>query len=123
MFVMLLLSSFLHAQEPTLNGIPTDQETTISIKKGAQGSTKSCARFEVIKGEAQIAGDAELLSKPARAAWKKACEEWKKETKELNADNRVIALNCGIPECGKMPTGESQCSSTATYQVRVRLEE
>jgi hypothetical protein len=123
MFIELLLSGLVYAQQPTLSGIPTDQETTISIKKGAQAASKTCSRFEIIKGDAEIAGEAELLSKPARGAWKKACDEWKKETKELNAENRLISLNCGVPECGKMPTGESQCSSKGTYQVRVRVEE
>lgn len=112
-------SSF--AQKASINDIPTDQETTISIKKGSPSSNSNQAEYQITEGNGEIAGDAELMSKTARESWKKACKEWKEEVKDLNKENQVLILNCNNPICSKTG-GESVCVSTGTYKLKVRVK-
>lgn len=105
------------SQSAAIKDIPVDGDTTISIKKGDQTKTE----FEVVTDQAQISGEPEILSKAARASWTKACAEWKKETRELNKDNQVLALNCGLPKCVKTDMTETVCTSDASYKLRVKV--
>ncbi len=109
----------------TLNNLSTDQETTISIKKGAPIESNK-KLWELQTGTAEVAGDPQLMDKEARKSWKTACAEWKAELKELNQENKVLVLNCNSPKCHKTggPTGvEVLCQSTATYSLKVKVSE
>lgn len=96
-----------------------DQETTISIKKGSK-TVPGEAKYEITEGTDEMSGDPAALQKEARANWKKACTEWKQELKELNAENKVLTMNCGQPQCSTSSM-ETVCKSTTKYKLKVRV--
>lgn len=124
MKVALLIFSMAWAQKGAVTEIPISENgttTTISVQKGTPSATGSKETSEVLDGSAEITGDPNVLLKGARESWKKACDDWKKEVKDLNKDNQVIALNCSTPKCGS-ESGGTVCKSAATYKVKVNLK-
>ncbi len=124
--VVLLSGLAAFAQQVDVKGVDTDaEETTITVKKGKGGTTATptCQPvFQVENGNEEIVSDGAVMTKGARANWKKSCDEWKKEFRSLNKDNRIISMNCGTASCG--PEGaETVCKSTATYKVRIKMTE
>jgi len=117
--LILALPLLAQAQTVGVKDIPADGEnTTIEIKKGA----KSDREFEVVTDEDDIEGDAAPLLKDARANWKKACNDWKAETKELNnKDSQILSMTCGKMECSTVSM-ESTCRSKAKYKLKVRVK-
>lgn len=111
------------AQKTSITDIPSDAEgeTTISISKGKKGTTANNPLFEITEGTAEIAGEPEVMTKAARTSWKKACDEWKKETKDLNKENQVLVLNCNNPTCAKDSTSATVCTSTGAYKVKTKI--
>ncbi len=115
----LALSTAAWAQEIGVK-VDADQsadDTTISIKKGSS-STANKKKYIISDGSEDIAGDKDVLKKNAEKNWKAACDEWKKELKELNKDSKIISLSCGSMTCAKEGV-ESICKSKATYKIRV----
>lgn len=116
---LLFIGAMSMAQTANIKDIPTDVEgeTTISISKGK----KAGAVFEITEGNAEIAGDPDLMVKGARTSWKKTCDDWRKEIKDLNKDNQVLVVNCNSPKCSKNETSETVCVSTGTYRLKVKM--
>lgn len=115
---LILVFPFLaQAQSIGVKDIPAGEDTTIEIKKG-KGADKE---FEIISNEDEIEGEAAPLLKDARANWKKACTEWKTETKGLNKENQVLSISCGKMECATVSM-ESTCHSTGKYTMKVRVK-
>ncbi|AFY03290.1 hypothetical protein [Bdellovibrio bacteriovorus] len=112
-----LISSFAFAQSVGVKDIPADGDTTIEIKKGS----KTQNEFEVIQSEDEIEGDAAPLLKEARVNWKRACADWKAETKDLNKENRVLTLSCGKMECSTVAM-ESTCRSKTNAKIKVKVK-
>ncbi|KHD88100.1 MAG: hypothetical protein OM95_11345 [Bdellovibrio sp. ArHS] len=117
LILVVLFPFFAFAQSVGVKDIPADGDTTIEIKKGK----KTDNEFEIVNGEDEIEGDAAPLLKEARANWKVACADWKKEIKELNKDNQVLSLNCGKMQCSTVAM-ESTCTSHAKYKMKVRVK-
>lgn len=115
--VLVLVPFLAFAQSVGVKDISADADTTIEIKKGK----KSDREFEVVSGEDDIEGEAAPLLKEARANWKTACAEFKKETKELNKENQVLALSCGKMNCSTVAM-ESTCHSKGTYKIKTRVK-
>ncbi len=99
--------------------IDANENTTIEIKKGDH--QKNEKQFEIIEGTDQIDGDAAPLLQDARKNWKTACADWKKEFKELNKDNQVLALSCGRMTCSTVAM-ESTCNSQGKHKLRVQVK-
>lgn len=119
---LLVLSMQVRAEEKTsvkINDMDTNQDTTISIKKGSAPAAK---KWTLTEGEEEISGDKAALLKEAEKNWKSACTEWKKEFKEMNKENKIVSMNCGKMNCSKEGV-ESTCVSKATHKVRVLSEE
>ena len=112
-----LISSFAFAQSVGVKDIPADGDTTIEIKKGS----KTQNEYEVIQSEDEIEGDAAPLLKEVRVNWKKACADWKAETKDLNKENRVLTLSCGKMECSTVAM-ESTCRSKTNAKIKVKVK-
>lgn len=120
--LLIFAASSSYAEEKTsvkISDMDTAQDTTISIKKGATTATK---KWQLTEGEEEISGDKAALLKEAERNWKAACSDWKKEFKELNKDNKIVAMNCGKMVCNKEGV-ESTCVSKATHKVRTLIEE
>lgn len=112
---------FAHAQSPTVNvkDVPASEETTISIQRGRPAGDKP--RFEITEGTDDLAGDPAALLKQARLNWKKACDDWKVELKDLNRENQILTMSCGTPEC-QTAAMETTCRSKTRHKLKVRVE-
>ncbi|MGZ3771530.1 MAG: hypothetical protein ACXVCP_18230 [Bdellovibrio sp.] len=113
----LLFPFIVQAQTVGVKDIPASEDTTIEIKKGRNTDRE----FEVISNEDEIEGEAAPLLKDARANWKKACTEWKTDTKSLNKENQVLSISCGKMQCSTVSM-ESTCHSTGKYTMKVRIK-
>ena len=114
----LLVGCFSFAQKTAVTDIPSSESgTTISVQKGITEQRD----YDILTSSAEIAGDSNVLVKGARDSWKTACADWKKEIKDLNKENSVIALNCNSPKCVTETNG-TVCTSTGNYQVRVKIK-
>ncbi len=120
MMAILLTSVFAQAQTASVKDIPADQdsETTISVSKGS----KAQAQYEITAGTAEVEGDPEILVTAARKSWKAACNDWKKELKELNKENQVLALSCNSMKCAKDESSATVCRSEGTYRIKTRVK-
>jgi hypothetical protein len=113
-----LFSLNASAQTANIKDIPLDKETNITISPDG----KKEKAWEIVDETADIEGDPESMAKEARASWKKACAEWKAETKENNKENKIISLNCGSPKCEKSESVTTTCKSQAKLKVKVKTE-
>lgn len=123
-----LLSSVAFAQ--TVN-VPVNAEqegtTTIQIKKGSTLDTEPASptqtatspQWTTDDGTAEVEGEPSGTTRDARAAWKKACEDWKKEFRADNKDNKIVTINCGSASCSG-DVGSKICTSTASYKIKTR---
>lgn len=114
-----LTSAFAEEVGVKLDKISTEKDTTISITKGVHGAKK---RYHIVEGAEDLTGDTDVVRKAAMDSWKKACNEWKTELKELNKNNQLLSLNCGKMTCVKEGV-ESTCTSKATYKLKTLSEE
>jgi glycosyltransferase involved in cell wall biosynthesis len=48
-------------------------------------------------------------------------DDWKKEIRELNKENQVLALTCNKPNCIKNGTVETVCESKGTYKLKTKI--
>lgn len=128
--ILTLISAQAFAQSANIKDLPLDGEegssTTITIEKNKPGyrpgqPTQPVAN-EVLDSSVEIEGEAAPLNKAAKANWKKACDDWKKEVKELNKDNQILSMNCGSSRCAPESTALTVCKSTATYKIRLKLQ-
>lgn len=116
-----ILGSSVLAQSVNLKDINAQEETTIHIKKGNSDKNSEGRRYELTEGSDEISGDPAPLLDTARKNWKKACDEWKKETKDLNKENQVLILSCGKMSCITAAM-ESSCTSRANYKLKVSVQ-
>jgi len=120
---LLLTAGIAHAapsMDVKMKDVDTNEDTTISIKKGSGVQNKKV--YTLSEGSEDITGDKDMLKKNAEMNWKKACDEYKKDFKEMNKENKIVSLSCGSMTCTKEGV-ESTCSSKASYKVRVLSEE
>lgn len=80
--------------------------------------TNANGQFEVMDISGAISGDPVFTQDAARASWSKACDQWKAETKDLNKNNQMLAINCNSPSCIASDDGKNQCTSTGTYKIK-----
>ena len=55
--------------------IPTNEDTSIVIKKGAVND--QCTEYEILTGTEEVFGLPEFDRSKAMATWKTSCSEWK----------------------------------------------
>lgn len=96
--------------------------TTIEIKKGKTGTVGTTTEklWEIAEGNADVEGEASASTKDAKTNWKKSCDDWKKEVRADNKENKIIVLNCGAAACGG-DAGQKVCTSKASYKIKTRL--
>jgi hypothetical protein len=112
----------LAAQEKVglkVDGVDASENTTIEIKKGDKA--KIDKQYEITEGTDELTGDAAALVQDARKNWKKACDEWKKEFKDLNKDNMILSMSCGSMSCTTVSM-ESTCKSQTKHKLRVQVK-
>lgn len=124
LLVLSLVGYTAFAESIDVKGVTTDaaaeSSTTIEIKKGKPGTAKSDAQWEVTDGQADVEGESGATMKDARSNWKKSCDDWKKEIREDNKENKVISLNCGTMSCGG-EAGHKSCTSKASFKIKTRI--
>lgn len=119
---ILVFSGYVQAQTMDIKDIKTDgnETTTIEIKKGKKEETKpteNLNKWEVVEGSADIEGEAAATNKEAKAAWNKACKEWKSEFRADNKENKIVSMACGSANCGG-DAGSKVCTSKASYKIK-----
>lgn len=116
---------WIHAQEVKIDGSVPAQEgtTTIQIKKttGVEGSAVDDRTWEITEGSVDVTGETQAMNKEARASWKKACDDWKSEFRNDNKENKILSLNCGLPQCAG-ETAQKTCASKATYKIKTKIK-
>jgi hypothetical protein len=121
----LLFSALASAQTIDVNGLKTDSDssTTIKIEKGKPGETAAEPKkqWEVQDGTADVEGETSATAKDAKTAWKKACDDWKKEFREDNKENKILSMSCGSANCSG-EAGSKICTSRATFKVKTRVD-
>jgi hypothetical protein len=117
---LIAVSSLSFAQNVgvKVDDVNANENTTIEIKKGNKATTTN--QYEITQGEDNIQGEPAPLLKEARANWTKACNDWKKEFKDLNKENSIISMSCGTQNCATQ-TMETTCTSTAKYKLKVKV--
>lgn len=120
-----LLPIIVFAQKIDLKDVDANSEsTTIEISKGKkkQNDEDKCKpNWEIAEGTADIVGDGGNMMADAKKNHRKACEDWKKEFRQDNKENKVISINCGTPSCSAEAM-EKVCTSKATYKTKTRLD-
>ncbi len=101
--------------------VDTSQDTTISIKKGAN-ATLAKKKYSIVEGEHDVVGDKDVIAKSAEKNWKTECADWKKEFRADNKDNKIISVVCGRMKCDKVGV-ETTCQSQAKYKMKTLSEE
>jgi hypothetical protein len=131
--IMASFASLAAAQEVDVKSIPTGGEestTTIEIRKGKkadQASTTTTAekpagpQWKVEDGNAEVEGEPGPTTKDARANWKTACADWRKEFRDDNKENKILSMNCGSVSCGG-DAGSKVCSSKAAFKIKTRVD-
>lgn len=114
----LVLPAFAFAQVD-LNELQ-EGTTTIEVTKGKKAE-ETKPTWEVHEGQADIEGESSATNKEAKAAWKKACEDWKKEFRADNKDNKILSMSCGTSTCDG-EVGQKTCVSKASYKVKTRVD-
>ncbi len=120
-----VLAIAAQAQEVKLNSADDNSEgtTTIQIKKtkGVTEEAKTAEKqWEVQDGTNEIEGEPAAMAKEAHATWTKACNDWKKEFRDDNKENKIISMNCGKAACVG-DAGNKTCTSTATYKIKTKI--
>jgi hypothetical protein len=118
LLVISVIAAGAWAQTTSIHDIKATEDTTISIKKGQQTNMEKA--FEIVEGNGDIEGDPNVLIKSARDEWKKACESWKNEIKDLNKENQILVVNCDAPACKSEASG-TVCKSTGSYKLKVKI--
>lgn len=113
------ISAWAQTTDIKIKDIPTTEDATlIEVRKKTSMDHK--LEYQITEGTDDVSGDAAPLLKEARTNWKKACEDWKKELKELNKTNQVITLSCGQMSC-KTEAMETTCKSTGNHKIKVKV--
>jgi hypothetical protein len=97
-----------------VNKLDTNEDTTISIEKGKKNHFK---HYVISEGEHDLSGDKDVVAKSAEINWRKECNDWKKEFRADNKDNKIISITCGKMSCSKEGV-ETTCSSQAKYKIK-----
>lgn len=120
--LILVLAFSAHGQTVDVNEVDANQEgsTTIEITKGKKSEVKNKNGWEIVEGATPIHGEPAAMEKEARKLWKNACEEWKKEFREDNKENKIVTINCGSPSCSGA-VGQKVCSSTSSYKIKTKI--
>lgn len=116
----LLLPMFSFAQSVDVKDVSTGEDTTIEIRKGKKEDLKKAA-WETNDGEADVEGEPGATRKDAEKSWKTACDDWKKEFRADNKENKIISMSCGTKTCTG-EAGNKVCTSKAKYKVKTRTE-
>lgn len=116
-------STFAWAQKAgvKVSDIPTSGDTSIVIKKGVVNTTL-VPDYDVITDKDEIFGDPSTNRSEAYTSWKSACQEWRKEMRDMNKENQILTLNCNSPTLQKDEYIYT-FKSMGTFKIRVRIRD
>src|SRR5688572_3541084 len=99
----LVFSGMLSAQTVDVKDVSTktgdEESTTIEIKRGKKADAKVENKWEIQDGVADLEGENGATNNEAKLSWTKACNNWKKEFRTDNKDNKILNLSCGTASC------------------------
>ncbi len=111
------------AEQPKVGvkDIPADSDTSVIVQKGKNAGFPN---YEVVNGSEEIAGDPNFHEREAYTSWKTACDDFKKELKEMNKE-RLMSVSCGRAKLIRGAESNTSYSyvSSATYKLLVRIRD
>ena len=121
-WLIIAVSTIAFAQKPKVkvSDIPTDEDTSITIRKGVQNT--QCVQYDIVDGRDEIFGSPEYDRSKAYKSWQTACSEWKQSMREANRENSIITLNCQAPAVTK-EGDQHTYKSNGTYKMKVKMAE
>lgn len=119
--IVFFAAGIAQAQTVDLKDVTKDESetTTIEIKKGA-AAAKAEALWEVHDGTSDLEGDPGTTVNNAKQNWKLVCNQWKKDFRADNKENKIINLDCGSARCEGEPSNRI-CTSKASYKIKTRV--
>jgi hypothetical protein len=113
------------ADQPTVSvrGLPAgqdSQDSTITIRKADPARLEPDYRIE--SGEEEISGEPVAGQDESYKSWKAACNDWKKEMREMNGKS-LVTLNCGTPHPKRDKSMRVTQTSTGSYKLKVRIRD
>ena len=115
---LMALNGLAQGPKVKVGDILTDEDTSVYIRKGIP--LNMGPEFEIVSGSSEITGEPMAGSKESYASWKTACDDWKKETREMNKENAILALGCNSAT-KTQENGQQVYRSTGTYKLKVRV--
>ena len=116
--VLGILPQTVSAQETSLK---KDQDRVIVIEESRGKIVPAPPEVFVEAGSEALAGEPDDRLKSAYRSWEQKCQEWKRELKQMNGKNLLVA-SCGKPKRTE-ETIQAQkfytFQSTATYKIKV----
>lgn len=116
--IILLLPFILMIQSAIADTTAPASPSSTPTETASINGTNASGQFEVMDISGAISGDPIFTPDAARGSWSKACDDWKRETKGLNKNNQMLAINCNQPSCITTDDGKTQCTSTGTYKIK-----
>lgn len=122
-FLFLSFLAYAEKAQVKVDEIPTQEDTTITIKKGTTDPTgDQCTIYHMVSGQDEIFGYQEYERNKAYKSWEVACVQWKQSMKELNKDNQILTLNCNLPKPSK-EDDRTVYRSMGTYKLKTKIRE
>lgn len=118
------LFSFSVLTAGVADAVDTDTagDATITIRRGQRASDLDLPDFKVESGTDEISGEPVAGLKESYESWKSACNQWKKEMREMNGAS-LLSLSCGAPRVARDASSRTTQSSTGNYKIKVRIRE
>ena len=120
--LFLLLTSFGAFGKDTSETKSSKLSESLEKKEIVKEVIREAPEFEFVSDTAEIAGDPHPGLKESYASWKEACENWKKEMKEMNKQNEILSLNCNAPSSSRQHDGLQIYRSNGSYKLKVRVK-
>jgi hypothetical protein len=129
-FGLAVLPAFAQTEVKVKSQLPdsNDEDSAIVIRRQRIKDTNeltNAKKYQIVRETVEIEGDDEVTDAGALSSWKAACENWKKEIRELNnsPENRLVNINCGKRQKRQADMGKKVYHSEATFTARVQIRD
>ena len=119
MKISTLMFVFIAFSVPYAPVMGAEGDSTITIRKGERISDPD---FKIESGTEEVSGEPVAGSKESYDSWKKACNDWKKEMREMNGAS-LLTASCGAPRAQRDSSSRTTQKSVGTYKIKVRIRD
>lgn len=119
MKISTFLTAFIAFSAPLSATMAAEGDSTITIRKGERINDPD---FKIESGTEEISGEPVAGLKESYDSWKKACNDWKKEMREMNGAS-LLTVSCGAPRVQRDSSSRTTQSSMGNYKIKVRIRD